>query len=255
MSKASILMIFVVVTMLSGCVVPGSGSIVVEEENFNFTDFTYVDVGAAFEVEIIQSDSFSVTIIADHLFLKNKLIQVAKRGETLKIYLDPNLPLYSTGFFGFIQKAKTFKAKITMPILYGLRLYKGTNGVITGFRSSNDFNLDLSDESSLKGYIEAGDVKFNISGSKVTLEGSANNITLSANGISNLNLADFPLNNANVTLRAMTEATLNVNGRLDCDLKDLSTLYFVGNPTMGKIKTSSGSKVKRKTWWWWLPFG
>lgn len=246
MSKASILIIFVAVLMLSGCVIPGSGSKVVEEENFNFTDFTYVDVGAAFEVEIIQSDSFSITIIADYLFLKNKLIRVTQRGETLTIYLDPRLPLYSTSF-GFIRKAKTFKAKITMPILYGLRLYEGTNGFIAGFRSSNDFNLGLSNGSSLNGYIEAGDVKFDISSSQVTLEGSANNMTLSANGSSNLNLADFPVNNANVTLRLMSEATLNVNERLDCVLKDLSKLYFVGNPTMGNIKTSLGSIIRRKS--------
>jgi len=247
MSKASILIILVVTFMLSGCVVPGSGSTVVAEENFDFTDFTYVDVGAAFEVEIIQSDSFSVTIIADHIFIKNKVIKVTKRGETLRIYLDPRLPLYSTSFGGFIKKARTFKAKITMPILYGLRLHGGTNGVITGFSSSNDFNLDLSGESSLNGYIEAGDVKFDVSSSKVTLEGSANNITLNANGASKLNLVDFPLNNANVTLRLMSKATLNVNGRLDCVAKELSSLDFVGNPTMGNIKTEFGSTVKRKS--------
>jgi len=258
MSKAGILIILVVVIMLSGCVVPGSGSEVVEERKFDFTDFTYVEVGVSFEVEIIQSDSFSVTIIADDLFVKNDLVQVTKEGETLRIYLLPRLPLHSTSFgtpwFSFIKKERTFKAKITMPILYGLRLYQGTNGVITGFSSSNDFNLDLSEESSLNGYIEAGDVKFDVSASKVTLEGSANNITLSANGTSKLNLADFPLNNANVTLRANTEATLNVNGRLDCVVKELSSLYFVGNPTMGNIKTEFGSKVRRNSWWRWLPF-
>ena len=141
-----------------------------------------------------------------------------------------------------------------MPILYGLRLYRGTNGVITGFSSSNDFNLDISEESTLNGYIEAGDVKFDVLASKVTLEGSANNITLNANGVSKLNLADFPLNNANVTLRANTDATLNINGKLDCALKEFSSLYYEGNPTMGNIKTDISSKVRRNSWWWWLPF-
>ncbi len=258
MRKASILIILAVVIMLSGCVIPGKGSAIVVEENFDFTDFTYVEVGVLFEVEIIQSDSFSVTIIADDLFVKNELVQVTKEGETLRIYLLPRLPLHSTTFgtpwFSFIKKERTFKAKITMPILYGLRLYQGTNGVITGFSSSNDFNLDISEESTLNGYIEAGDVKFNVLASKVTLEGSANNITLNANGVSKLNLADFPLNNANVTLRTNTDATLNVNGRLDCVLKVFSSLYYVGNPTMGNIKIDVSSNVRRSSWWWWLPF-
>jgi hypothetical protein len=141
-----------------------------------------------------------------------------------------------------------------MPILYGLRLYQGTNGVITGFSSANDFNVDLSEESTLNGYIEAGDVEFDVLASKVTLEGSANNITINAKGVSELKLADFPLNNANVTLRANTEATLNINGKLDCTLREFSSIYYVGNPTMGNIETDISSKVRRSSWWWWLPF-
>ena len=49
-------------------------------EEFNFGDFTRVEVGHAFEVEVVQSDSYSVSITADDNLFKN--LKVSKEGET-----------------------------------------------------------------------------------------------------------------------------------------------------------------------------
>lgn len=259
MKKAMVAVLVVVLLiseLLAGCVggVGGSGNL--DTQEFNFSDFTLVDVGSAFEVEIIQSDSYSVSITADdNLF---KYIQVSKKGETLKIGLKlvPSRPLFTT-----------LGAKITMPDIYGLELSGATRSMIQGFRSSHDFILDLSGASRLgisdmstgdirfdisgaskaSGDITASDADFDLSGaSTVQLQGSAKDIRVEASGASRLELDHFQVNNADVELSGASRGAVNLDGRLDADLSGASKLSYIGEPTMGDIYTSGGSTLSRK---------
>ena len=262
MRKAIIPIILAVVltavALTSGCKVTGLGNIVTEEKDF--TDFSRVDIGGTFEVEIVQSDSFSTTISTDKSFVD--YIAVSKEGETLKIYLNPH-----HNFTDFTMGVKTLKAKITMPALHGIRLSGATKATITGFRSSQDFSLNVSGASSLDlddievgnaeivisgaskitGSIKAENVDFEVSGaSKVELAGSGENTILNASGASQVNLADFILNDANVKLSGASEASINAKGRLDAAVSDASTLYFLGNPTTGDTSVTGASTIKHR---------
>ena len=244
--------------LVSGCQVTGLGNIVTEEKDF--TDFSRIDVGGIFEVEIIQAGSFSTTISADESFVD--YIAVSKEGETLRIYLNPQHT-----FTDFTLGVKTLKAKIAMPALDGIRLSGAARATITGFSSAQDFNLDISGASSLTldnievgntaivisgaskitGIMKAENAAFDVSGaSKVELEGSAENTVLNASGASRVNLADFTLNDANVKLNGASEATVNAKGRLDAAVSDASTLYFLGNPTTGDISVTGASTIKHR---------
>lgn len=154
-----------------------------------------------------------------------------------------------------------------MPALYGLDVSGATKATISGFKSSEDFELEVSGASSLNMKdIEVGDAEFEISGaskvtgdmsaddvdfevsgaSKIELEGSANELVLDASGASDVNLADFTLQDADVELSGATEATVNLKGTLDCKVSAASSLYFLGNPTMGEIDISGASTIKHK---------
>lgn len=261
-SIISIVLVAVLTTaaLASGCSVPGLGNTVTEGKDF--TGFSCVDVGDVFEVEIVQSDSFSTTITADDVFAD--YIAVSKEGETLKIYLNPR-----HNFTDFTLGVKTLKAKITMPALHGIRLSGATRATITGFKSTQDFSLDISGASSLvmdNGNIEVGNaditisgaseitgslkaknVKFEASGdSKVELKGSAEDAVLNASGASKVNLTDFILNNANVKLSGDSEVTVNAKGKLDAAVSEASTLYFLGNPSTGDVSVTGASTIKHK---------
>jgi len=250
--------VLIAAAIFSGCSETASGEVITETKDFS--DFNYVDTGSAFEVEITRSDSYSVIISADESLFD--YIEVSKIGATLKIYLNPRHI-----FTDFTLGAKTLKAKITMPALYGLNLSGASKATITGFKSSKDFNLNVSGASSVdiddievgdiefevsgaskvSGSVNASDVRFEVSGaSEVDLEGSADNIMLKASGASKVNLADFPLSNANAKLSGASETTLDVKGRLDAVLSDASRLYFQGNPTMGNISVTGASTIKHK---------
>ncbi len=257
--KKAIVVILVSVTLtlglLIGCagVLKGSGNL--DTQEFNFSDFTRIEVGYAFEVEIVQSASYSVSITADdNLF--DEYIRVSKDGETLKIRLKPALSYIST----------TLRARITIPDLYDLDLSGATHGTVKGFSSSHDFTLDLSGASSLDmSDMSAGDIKFDISGasrvtgditaddaefeisgaSTVRLQGSASDIDINASGASHAELANFTVNNADVNLSGASSGTVNLNGKLDVDLSGASNLRYIGEPTVGDIDISGGSTLNK----------
>ena len=252
---AALMVVLLTSGLLVGCggAVKGSGNL--ETQTFDFTGFTHVEVGHAFEIELVQSDSYGVTITADdNLF---KYIQVSKEGATLKIGVEPITALWSA----------TLKAEITMPQLRGLALSGATRGTVSGFSSTENLDIKVSGASSLDlvemsagdidfeisgagrvtGDIIAGDADFEVSGaSSVQLQGSASDIVIDVSGASRAELAAFPVNNADVKLSGASRGTVNMDGRLDVNLSGASRLNYLGNPTLGTFDVSGASTLEQK---------
>ena len=130
-------------------VLPGN----LKTETMEFSDFTAVEVGSAFEVSITQSNLFSVVIIADEKIIDQ--IEVTQTEDTLKIGFEP----------GVISGTLFRKAEITMPELDTLILSGATRGTVDRFNSSNLFVLALSGASSLEMTdINVGDAEIEVSG-------------------------------------------------------------------------------------------
>ena len=259
MKKAIVVVLVAVLLtagLLTGCIgvlVTGSGNLKTEE--MDFSEFTRVEVGSAFEVEITQSDSYSVSITADDNLFKH--IEVSKEGKILKIGLKPRIT------FGSV----TLKAKITMPQLRGLGLSGATRGTVSGFSSTENLDIDVSGASSVElADVSAGDVKFDVSGaSKVTgdiiagdtdfdidgastvqLEGSAGDMVVEAGGASRVKLSGFTINNANINLSGASTGTVNLDGRLDANLSGASKLEYIGEPTLGTMNITGASTLNKK---------
>ena len=214
--------------------VVGSGNLVTED--YDFSDFTGVDVGNGFEVEITQSSSYSINITTDDNMLD--YIEVSSPGNKLTIGLK----------WGYIYQDVTLRAKITMPDLYELEFSGETHGTIEGFTSSHEFVVGLSGGSSLIGdFTTSEDAQFSLSGgSAINLDGAASDLRISGSGASQLRLSDFIVHDADVGLSGGSAATINIDGRLDADLSGGSNLLYIGDPTMGDINTSGGSTVGKK---------
>jgi len=255
--KSKLLVVLAVIMaagLLTACtVVKGSGLLKTEE--MDFSDFTRVEVDGAFEVEIVQSEWFSVSItVDDNLF---DYIQVSKHGATLKIGIKPAVIFHSA-----IQRVE-----IIMPELLGLEISGATQGVVTGFESMEDLDIEVSGASSLElegivagdmtfdisgasqvaGEVGAGDVELGVSGaSTVRLWGTAGDMELDVSGASNAELDDFPVSNADVNLSGASRAAVNVNGMMDVNLSGASKLTYKGNPTIGAVDISGASSMQSK---------
>ncbi len=258
MKKAILLLMgmLLVLLLVPSCFgeIIGSGNL--ETREFDYSDFTRVEVGSAFEVEVVQSDSFRISVTADdNLF---DYLDVSKSGETLKIRLR----------FGYNYTFCTKRARITMPNLYGLNLSGATHGTVEGFSSSHDFILGLSGVSSLgMADMAAGDIEFELSGasnltgsitargnaeldlsgaSSVTLSGSAEDIDINASGASHLEMENFPVNDADVSFSGASSGTINLDGTLDASLSGGSHLEYIGELTLGDLDISGGSTISKK---------
>lgn len=216
--------------------VVGSGILVTNEEFIR--DFSSVDASSDFNVEISHSNSYNILIEADENVMK--YIDVRKSGDTLVIGLE----------LGYNFKSVTLNAEIAMPELHSLELSGGAEGILEGFSVTNQFSVDLSGGSTLRGeFVTSEDVDLDLSGGSVLtgLVGEANDLTIDASSGSVLELSNFTVHNANVELSGGSISTINLDGRLDADLSGGSHLWYIGDPTLGNIETSSGSRVSKSS--------
>ncbi len=238
MCKSRIFISFIALAMLVGCTqipITGSGNVVTQEEPIS--GFDKVDISHSFEVNISQGESFSVIIRVDDNLVEH--LQVVKQGSTLKIGLNPNR--------NYTIRNATMQAEVTMPELTGLDLSSASHANITGFKSIKDLSVDLSSSSSLTGDIGAGDVSIDLSSSsEMTLAGSGGDATIDVSSSSELDLSEFAVVNAQVNASSASTVTVNASGRLDVDASSASNVYYLGDPTLGDIDTSSGSSVEPK---------
>jgi RNA polymerase sigma factor (sigma-70 family) len=215
-------------------VIRGSGK--EETKDFTLSGFTTVEVGEVFNVEITHGDSFRTTITTDDNVLP--FVNAVKEGNTLKIHLDGQNRSFQN---------VTLKASVAMPSLEGVTLRGASNVTIGGFKSGTDFKLRAGEASTVKGEIQAGDFDLEATGaSNVSLKGSAKKARLSGKEASELTLAEFALDSADVTLKDASHATIQVKKQLDYDLSGASNLRYRGDPMIGKKRATEASSVSGK---------
>lgn len=169
-------------TLLTSCgwliTTENAGSLTTKE--YEFTDFNAVDIGSAFKVDIGYSDTYSVQITANENLFRN--VNITKTGNTLKIGLK-------WSGISFSNSTYDLKARITMPELVNLTLSGSTEGTVSGFKSTNDFDARLSGASELELDMETGRFNSVISGSsEMTARIISNDAEIKLSGSSELKL-------------------------------------------------------------------
>ena len=282
--------------LLTGCRIEGSGNI--ETREFNFSDFTKVEIGSAFNFEISRSDSYGISITMDDNMFEH--IQITEEGETLKIGSTSKIALITIVDFGTTTK----KAVIRMPQLTGLDISGASEGIVSGFESTEELEMDVSGASELsfrdliasdvdidvsgashvlmagsvrdmvaeasgasrielmtlsagdaeltlsgashiEGNLNADNIDFDLSGASTALmRGSTGDIRVEASGASRVDLPNLTVNNADVTLTGASDASINLDGKLDMSLSGASSLNYTGTPVLGEINLSGGSTIQ-----------
>ena len=201
---ALVLIIGALVTAAGCAVISGSGDL--ETRELGNTDFTRVEIGYAFDVEIYQDEGFLVRLtLDDNLY---EYLDVSQSGSTLKISMKP----------GYVFAKATQRAVITLPDLEHLELSGASQGDVHGFISLDNLDIEISGASQMdisdvsspnihiqlsgaskaEGNLTMTDGEFKLSGaSQLTFEGSAEVITVDASGASR---ADLIIRNANAAV-------------------------------------------------------
>ena len=235
-SGALLMALCAVLLLAGGCVYSGMNGLVGSPtrvtQEYDLDDFTAVETGGAFKVNITQGDEYSVAVTTNENVAP--YLRVEQSGGTLSLGLE--------NLWNF--RNVTLEAEITVPALRGVSLSGASHGTISGFSSDENFSANLSGASSLRGDITAGDADLEGSGAaRIELTGAGNDLRLHLSGASNAELGDFPVQGADVEASGASHALVNVAGRLHADASGASSIRYVGNPELGTIRESGGSSV------------
>ncbi|MHB8104007.1 MAG: head GIN domain-containing protein [Dehalococcoidales bacterium] len=260
--KKTILILALITIIVSGTVLMGCVRVDLSEKNgpiiteqYYFTDFTGIDVGDIFELQVIPSDNYSVAITTNTDIFQH--IHVSKNGSTLKVDMDTWLFTWYTAP----------KVTITMPVIEKLVLSGASKASVLGFKSTHDFDLSLSGASQLDANMEMGRLVADISGagrvtgyfnasstnielsgaSSIRATGSGGNARLHGSGASDFDLENYSVNDADIELSGTSHASILTGGRLDVGLSGASSLEYTGSPILGNINTSGTSSMHQKS--------
>jgi hypothetical protein len=255
----TILMTIIMTALLAGCATNNANDdkeVTMTTKTFDLKDFTRIEVGGAFEVDIARGDSFNITVTADDF----PHVRVEALNDTLIIRRQ--------GIEWFAPFHSRPRATVTLPVLTDLDISGASHGKFRDFQSGENLTVKLSGAShleavnissggldvrasgasSLTGAIKTTqDAKFEASGaSRIELTGTGANIVMKINGASKAELGDFPVQNANLDVSGASHALVNLNGRLDANVSGASKLFWSGTPVMGDIQSSGASNLRHK---------
>ena len=229
-------------------------------KEFNLSGFSRISVKFAMEIEIVRSDSYSVSVSGNVVHVNN--INMTQEGDRLAIGYNINLAsIVAAPFF-------RIHTRIALPELRELNISGAARGSVKGFNSPNEFALcvsgasrldisemsigdmkwDLSGASGIKGQIKAaGNVDIHVAGaSRIDLKGSARDIIVDATGASHIDLGEFPAHNARFKLTGASHSIVNLDGKLDVSLDGASRVEYDGQPTMGEVRVTGASSLKHR---------
>lgn len=192
--------------------VKGSGNILTEKREL--TGFKAIEVGGAFDVEVVAQKEFSVEIEADDNLLP--LIETEVRGGTLEISTK-----------GKISTKQRMRIRISAPDIENLQV-------------SGASKLSLAN-------VKNDSLKIDASGaSKIKVDGETRNLEVEMSGASKLDAESLKAENVSVDASGASSAQVSVSGDLKADLSGASNVTYTGNPRNLQKSTSGASSVRGK---------
>jgi ABC-type uncharacterized transport system auxiliary subunit len=221
-------------TTLGGTVVTGSGRTTTQD--YDFSGFTRLQIGSAFEANVQAGDSYKVTVTVDDNLVQ--YLDVRVTGDTLRIGFKPML--------SFNFRNTTLRADVTMPDVEGLELSGATRTRIAGFSNDKKVDVEVSGASQLSGDISSAEMRIEASGaSRAELSGTTGPLDARASGASSLRLQDLKSTDTRVDASGASNITVNPSGKLSGDASGASTVRYVGSPSSVQVNTSGASSVRQ----------
>lgn len=224
---------FGLILLLVACVTKyGSGKII--SENRSLQNFTGIEVGGDFDVEVVSGKDYNVKIEADDNVMPYVITEMD--GDRLKLSLaknfsvnDGHLKAYiSAPVIKYIQASAS--AKITSP---------------SGINSEDKVELSTSSAGSIKTAVDAPAVKLGASsGSEIEASGMCKTLTGSASSGASVKAADLLSENADVSASSGGSVRLYSSVNLKAQASSGGSIRYSGTPST-QIEKSSGGSVSK----------
>lgn len=205
------------------------------EKEFELEDFTGVDLGSAFEIEIKEAAEFKVIAKGEDQDLND-----------LEMRVENNV--LNGSYLQNRRNRKRTLIQIQMPVLREANLHGASHSSISGFSSEEDsLELHLSGASELLMDADWKFLEIDISGaSNANVDGQANKVKASVSGASNLNSRDLSASIIEIAVSGASEAKIIVDNELRGSVNGASELKYTGNPAVVDVDVAQDSKIRKE---------
>jgi phage shock protein PspC (stress-responsive transcriptional regulator) len=187
---------------------------------YEFEDFTSLEIGSAFEVDVRQGDAYKVILYGSEEQIDD--IRLMKDGDLLDIR-------YNKETYDFSKRTrKNIKVKIIMPDITDINTSGASKAYINGFKAEK-VTLNLSGASYIEVDGDFDDVEAIVKGaSELELKGSGKELRAKITGASKVNAYSYMVNFATVEATGYASAQLYVTERLAVESSVVSNVKYKG---------------------------
>lgn len=230
-----ITVLFFALLLLASCRhVTGSGNIISEKKGVE--NFTAIDAGSAFAVEVKIGSPLSVLIEADDNLMK--YIEAKVEGNTLKLHSKNGLSI-TDGHF---------KAYVTVPALDNIESSgAATVNVLDELKNSKRIWLHASGAGKITAQVDAPEINVESSGAaNIKLSGKTKDISAHASGAAGIQAAELQSENAVAHASGAANVHVYASVKVTGDASGAGKVYYKGGATNVAVDESGAGKVKKE---------
>lgn len=213
--------------------VKGNGNLVTIERNTG--DYSGIQVGGFYEVELIEGEEGKITLEGEDNILE--YIETKVRAGNLTIRSVDNMNLRPTK-----------KVFITVPVqrINHIRL-SGSGKVISKKTLDTDhFRIRISGSRNLDLALDSETLSISTSGSsRINLKGNSDDLEVTTSGSSIINAYELAVEKAKIVLSGSSKVRVTVNKAIDAKVSGSGNISYKGNPEKVNTKTSGSGKVTK----------
>jgi hypothetical protein len=205
------------------------------EKSFDIGEFSGLEVGDDFIINISQADSTSVILAGEEAFIEEVLVQ--NDGGLLKIGFDEDR-------YTLKKKNRGIEINIAMPNLEEVHFSGVSKAYINDF-TGESLKMVLSGVSVTEGGlngVENLEIELN-GGAKLTLEGNGNYLNAHLGGGSVLNSLYYEANSVEIEADGASSAKIYAGSTLNASSGGSSEIQYRGEPASTNLNEETGSSI------------
>jgi hypothetical protein len=214
MKKLFILPIALLLILMSSCKKDEkSGSSSIVSQYRTVPTFNKVSSDGIFDLVITQGSEQSVEIIANDNIINEVETEVVD--NELRLFLDED----------FNYTNIQLQANIVVPNIYGIKNVGAGNVLIVNVSNDQNFNV------------------YNSGAGNISIEGSAQGLTIENEGSGKIQAFTFPVDNCDVQIIGSGDCEVNVALTLDVEIDGSGNVYYIGSPEINTNILGSGEVI------------
>ena len=205
-------------------------------KQISVTDFTSLEVGKNFLLNVRQGNEYKVTISGDEEVVD--LVTVENQSGLLTV-------TYDNDRFKLRTQRQDVEIDIVMPELEEIKLSGACKAFIDHF-DTDDIKVELSGVAAAEMEVESNVIDVKMTGApKLTLEGNSRLMTVTMRDGSILNALDYPVEEVEIDTEGASSAKLNVTNTLNASAGGASNIEYKGNPENTELNESTASNISK----------